>query len=305
MGTGDIVILVVSFMIVLGAGWFVLDTLNAEQVAYENFVAENTVNLTGSSVQFYPNLRYGSHKINYVIDPLCSPQKELDIRRALDILERKTILEFTFGNSGGIDFLCSEIEPDAENKNHFVAGEGGPTKIINGSSYYLIKSGQVSLYRPEKCDEPKVALHEILHSLGFDHNNNESSIMFPITNCDQVIDNELIEEIDRIYSIDSFPDLKIQKVEGNKTGGYLNFNIEIQNVGLIDSGESRLDVLVQGKLIDSYDLGEIKVGVAKTLNVGNLKSGRGEQLVEFEVVSIDPKEDLDLSNNKANIVPSV
>jgi len=305
MGFGNWLIVIVSFLIVLGAGWIVLGQINEKQIAYNDFISSNTVNLTDSSSQFYPNLRYADERIAYSIEPVCSAQKELDINRALDILSRKTILEFYLSDSvGGITFLCSNVAPSSENKDHFVAGEGGPTKIINSSNYYIIQEGEVSLFRSEKCDEPKVAIHEILHSLGFDHNNNSGSIMFPVTNCNQKIDSYILDEINRLYGVNSLPDLKIDSVSADRHGKYLDFNISISNVGISDSKGSSLKVSLNDNLVEEYELGEIKVGVKKTLSVGNLRLSRGSGDIKFLVDGKNPTEDLNLDDNLVNISPS-
>ena len=112
---------------------------------------------------------------------------------------------------------CSDITPEPTQKDHFVAGEGGPTLVINTTVYAIILEGKIALYRHEICDEPQIALHELLHALGFDHNSNSKSIMYPITNCAQELDDYIVQTINQLYSVPSRGDLLIEEIDANKS----------------------------------------------------------------------------------------
>ena len=157
------------------------------------------------SKQFYDNMRFRDKRISYKIEPACSNKKVLEVQEAFSILGSKTILDFYPIFSGStkpeITIFCSEIEPEPENDGYFVAGEGGPTEVINTSIYGVILSGKVSFFREEKCKNPNIALHEILHVLGFDHNNNPNSILYPTLDCKQEIDDSIVKDINILYSL--------------------------------------------------------------------------------------------------------
>lgn len=274
---------------------------------YEAFVSNVSYNLSLKSEQFYPRMRYTSNEISYTLESACDEEKEASILEALLILEDSTILKFTNSEDGEISFLCSEVGPSAENEDHFVAGEGGPTKIINASRYSLINEGQVSLYRNEKCDTPIVALHETLHALGFDHTNNKTSIMFPVTDCKQTLDSQIIEEINSLYSEASAPDMFIEKLIFGTTGKYiqyLNFNITLMNQGLLPAEEVNVTIRNELEEIGEFSLKNFNSGQKKTMSVQNIKLPRKTKVLEFTIKQkaqdSNPKNDnvfVNLDNN--------
>ncbi|MEK6888872.1 MAG: matrixin family metalloprotease [Nanoarchaeota archaeon] len=305
MGIGDILAITVALLVLLGVSYFVFSEILAQDIAYNEFVSNVSRDLPSESGQFYPNLRFENKRIAYSIEPICGENKEKDIVSALEIISGNTILSFYESDEeGGITFLCSNVAPEPEQRNHFVAGEGGPTKIINASQFYIITGAQVSLFRDEKCETPNVALHETLHALGFDHNNNESSIMFPVTNCAQGFDRYITEEMDRLYGIESLPDLTIEDIKAVKKGTYLNFEIFVSNSGIIDSKSSELVIYSGEEIFGKYELNEIKIGARKSVKVENLRIGRGVENIEFNITPKNPESDLNLEDNKAMISPT-
>ncbi len=293
-------LLLLLLLAVLAVGlYFLWDLLpNGENVKYQSYVAN--VSASSNSVQFYPNMRYRERDISYHISDACSNKKQNDVETAFLILEEKTILNFyPTDNDPELNILCSSVSPKPNEEGHFVAGEGGPTEIINTSAYSVILSGKISLYRAEKCDEPKIALHEILHALGFDHNNNEGSVLYPVTSCDQQLDEYIIETINELYAVDSLPDLIIGKISANKSGRYLNLEIEVVNIGLANSQDSELIISSNNEEIKRYDLLEIEIGTKKKLSVTNMRLPRDSDSVSF-VVETDERE-ISKSNNDAEI----
>lgn len=266
----------------------------------ESFSANVSSNLPENSNQFYPNMRYRSEKISYYIEKECDFKKENEIKDAFSILEEQTILNFYESSSNPeIVFLCSELEPEPEEQGHFVAGEGGPTTILNSSVYSVILSGKVSLYRDEKCDAPQIALHEILHALGFDHNNNKKSIMYPVTDCDEVLDQYIVDQINTLYSVESLPDLVIEKVNMSKKGRYLDFNITVSNMGLQNANNVKLNILADGGKVKEFDLTTLEIGTKKFLTVQNLFLTKSSDQVFFVVEG--EEDDLNPGNNKVVI----
>ncbi len=278
-----------------------------ETLEYKPFTAqvisnapEAGSNPSGEGTQFYPNMRFPSRSISYRLESVCPQKRWEDVERAFEIISEKTVLEFYESKENPeIRILCSQIAPEPKQEGHFIAGEGGPTEIINTTNYAIILSGNISLYREEKCEEPKIAIHEILHALGFDHYNNSQSIMNPVTGCMQEIDSYIIEEINRIYKTNSLPDLIIDSVSANKTGRYLNFEINVSNQGLADAENAELEVYNSDGKAANFTLGKIEMGMKKMLSVQNIKlSGSSEQIII--VVNLDEME-LDKQNNRAEL----
>ena len=160
--------------------------------------------------------------------------------------------------------------------------------------------GKVSLYKNERCKETKLALHEILHVLGFDHNNNPKSIMYPVTGCDQTLDLYIINEINRLYSQDSLPDLAILKVDANKTYYGASFKISVINLGYVDAKETRVEIFAGQSRVANYSLGILLPGMTSTLEVKNLKIPKSTSSLKFYTTYNDSKE-LHLDNNLAEI----
>jgi hypothetical protein len=256
-----------------------------------------------SSIQFYEKMRYKSNIITYKIESRCTEDKVNSVKEAFSILQKKTVLEFTPSSSKPeIIISCSNIAPDANQENHFVAGEGGPSVILNTSLYSVILEGKLALYRDENCPETKIALHELLHALGFDHNNNPKSILYPTLNCNQIIDQDIIDSINLLYSVRNNPDLKIDRVNATKSGRYLNFYIEVSNQGLKVADKVSLGIYEGEKLVEEFDLKEIEIGVKKTLDVENLKVSRSSNKISFIVDYQNSIQEIYEGNNKVELV---
>jgi hypothetical protein len=229
-------------------------------------------------------MRFPDNEITYGFNEGCDDEKMKNAREAFLKLQQKTILEFkeTSENSQILIF-CSDISPNPSEKGYFVAGEGGPTEVINTTLYGAILSGKLSLFRNETCDNPNIAIHEILHVLGFKHNDDPKSILYPTLECNQKIDDYLIEDINKLYSVKGLAELKIIKVDAVKTGRYLSFYIEIINRGLAESGEIVLSVHSGDKFTKEFSIEDMGIGIKKTLNVTNLKIPHSTSKISFYI----------------------
>lgn len=290
----------------LGAGLYFFWQISTE-TSFEEFSAPQAVQpqmTAAEGKQFYPNMRYPDRNISYRLESFCTLAKFEDIERAFQILGQKTMLTFySTRENPEIEVFCSGVpqEENAMKKGYFIAGEGGPTEVINASAYSVILRGKIALYKDEKCDEPKVALHEILHALGFDHLNNTGSIMNPISECNQQIDVYIINEINKLYSIGSAPDLLIERASGDKKGRYLNFNITIANYGLKIARDVNLEVYADSSKVSNFSMENLDVGTKKTLSVGNLAVPIETAKIGFVVYSPIDNKELNIENNRAEI----
>ena len=290
-----LVLLLLVFVLAFGSYvlWDNLPTGEAEKGEFNTKFYPSIIN----GVQFYPNMRYRQSTITYYVEGACNEKKARDVERAFEILDEKTILSFekTDLENAEIRILCSEVAPSTEEQGHFVAGEGGPSQVINTSIYSVILVGKVSLYRSEKCEEPKVALHEILHALGFDHNDNPNSIMYPTTSCDQTLDQYIIDRINELYKLEGLPDLAIGNINATKEGRYLSFEIGIFNLGLVEAKNSTLVLNVGEEEIKRFVLGDLEIGIKKILTVQNVRVPRSFDSVKF--VLEGPERELNMDNN--------
>jgi hypothetical protein len=295
----DFVVLFMLFALLVVGVYLLWLNFPSEPTAFEEYVANLSLDLPGRSSQFHANMRYPSSEITYFISQNCSRKKANDFLDAVDFLGGKTILSFSQSDKPDILVTCSNIVPEPDEEGHFVAGEGGPSVIINSTRFAVIMLGRVALYRPETCDTPQIATHEILHALGFDHNNNKSSIMYPVTSCDQVLDDYIVEEIRELYSIPSASDLVIESVVANKTGRYLNFRTVVANYGLKGVQDSTLKVIVKNSVIREFDTGMLDIGTKKSWTITDLRVPGDTEKVSF-VVETDEME-ITEGNNAAEI----
>lgn len=298
----DIIILLLLLILLGGTLYLLLLNMPGKLVEYEDFsLNASKYYVYSEGIQFYPNMRYKDRVISYSISNNCDAERKNDAEKAFSFISEKTVLDFNGAADweAEIRILCSDVSPKPEEEGHFVAGEGGPSEIINTTNYAVILSGKVSLFRANDCDKPNVAIHEILHALGFNHVDNPNNVMYPLTKCNQEIDSSIISEIDRIYKEDSLPDLAVEKVSANKTGIYLSFDISITNLGLKGSDSSKLIIKAEDEIIKEYELEKIDIGTKKMLTVVNLKIPRSTEYISFEIISSE--KELDSTNNKARM----
>lgn len=123
--------------------------------------------------------------------------------------------------------------------------------------------------------------------------------MFPITNCRQVLDQYIVDEINRVYSIPSYPDLAIEKLSGNKTGRYLSFEIRIVNNGLKDASPATLNVYANGVLINKFDIDQLDLDKKERLAIKNLRIPKEASIIKFEIQTAE--KEISKENNIAEI----
>jgi hypothetical protein len=225
--------------------------------------------------QFYPNMRFAKKSLIYNIGDSCPENKKTRMRQAFARIEEETgLLNFYQNiNPKKADILasCNKTETQIQEK-YFIVGEGGPTHLINTSLFYIIEEGKVLLfYAKSKCDNYNVELHELLHIFGFKHSNNKESIMYNTTFCNQVLTDDIVEELKRLYSIEELPDLYFSRISATKSGALLSFEAEVRNQGLSNSDDVMLKLYSKGEKVDDFDLGRINYGEGKILQVKNIK----------------------------------
>ncbi|MCK9595892.1 matrixin family metalloprotease [Candidatus Pacearchaeota archaeon] len=254
--------------------------------------------LPGNQMQFYPNMRFPSNSISYKISD-CPLQKEDDMEYAFRILENITMLSFyPVLDNEEIAITCEER--NRINNGLFIAGEGGPINITVAGDLSVITYGEILLIRKSECSKPNVALHELFHVLGFEHSTNPENIMYNVTDCNEIIGDDMIELINELYSIPSYPDLYIQNVSAIMKGRFLDVNITVVNGGLNKAQPFKVILYANENIIDTIDFEEIDIGYGKIVNMRNIwVSEMNINELEFVIDSSD--KEIDKENNKIKL----
>lgn len=259
------VLLVIS---TLALYWFIAPIGNP--VEFFSQPGNSNFSIAGTSdMQFYPNLRYMDSKISYKIES-CSAERENEMIAAFNEISNVSILEFYPADSDEQIHVTCDERTQSPKEEYFIAGEGGPTKIIAGDKFNVIFNGKVLLLRDSQCETPNVAEHELLHALGFKHSLNKWNIMYNITNCKQTIGEEIPQLIDRLYSYPSYADLDLREVNAEMKGRYLDANFTIRNNGLKDSGDFKIKIYADDSLIKTINSDYIKIGEGRIITLQNV-----------------------------------
>ena len=234
-----------------------------------------TINASSEVKQFIQNMRFNHNDLSYSFNNSCSQEQKQRIEQAFSIINKKTVSISFYETSKNpdINIICSEDLIEKQ-ENIFLAGEGGPTQFINNTIYPLISKGMILLYKQkdnsEKCDEPLVEIHELLHVLGFEHLNDSSSVMYPYLACNQKLNQEFIIYLINLYAIEPKAELFFRNITAVKSGRYLNFEVSAENKGIINAKNISLEILAP-QSVKVFDFGEIEPGSYKKLTVENLK----------------------------------
>ncbi|MFH1326826.1 MAG: CARDB domain-containing protein [archaeon] len=248
------------------------------------------------STQFYQNMRFPTQRISYKIDD-CPLQKRDDMLRAFNIIAEKTILSFYESqNNQEITIVC-----DSKNKIEeglFIAGEGGPTNITKTGEFNIILHGKILLIKDSSCPNPNIAMHELLHVLGFDHSENPNDIMYPISKCNQEINPFTINLIDTLYSIPNYPDLVFENISAVMHGKYLDLNMSVRNNGFTASPPSNIKIYADDKLVKEVALEPLKIGHGRIISLTNIWITK-ISVNELKIIIDSNFDELNKGNNQA------
>lgn len=266
---------ILSYIFILAVGgllyfyWF-MPFSDIEYITKPEYRGNSNFSLSGTNVlQFYENLRYPSERISYRIDDVCSLQKKADMEWAFETIENLTILDFYPVITDEEIFVTCEDKIKTDER-FFVAGEGGPTNITITENFNVILHGGILLLRESECEKPNVAIHELLHALGYDHSQNPNNIMYNISKCHQTIGDDITKSIDEIYSVESKYDLSFENVSASMDGRYLNVNATIRNNGLKISDYATMKIYADEKFQKEIELEPMQIGFGTTLSFKNI-----------------------------------
>lgn len=257
----------VVVMVLLVFYWFI--PLNSTNFSFSSKSKDLELGDTDkSNLQFYPNMRFTSPYITYnMVD--CSLEKSNQMERAFDIIENLTILDFSrVSNDEQITVTCDSRTRVEEGL--FIAGEGGPTNITQSGEFNVIMNGKILLLKESKCPNPNIGLHELMHVLGFDHVDNSNDLMYPVSKCDQEINPIMISLINNLYSISSYPDLKIEDASAVMNGKYLDVNMTVRNAGLNNAPKTKVKIYADDKLVKELVIDSLDIGHGRMISLTNI-----------------------------------
>jgi len=270
-------------------------TFKPQEIKNYNFSAGN------NSVQFYENLRYPEKRISYKIDDACTLQRKADMEWAFEIIENLTVLDF-YSVIANEEISVSCEEKIKINERFFIAVEGGPTNITQAGNFNVISHGGILLLRDSECERPNVAIHELLHALGFDHSQNKNNIMYNISKCSQTVGDDTVEIINKIYSVETKADLIFENASAKMKGRYLDLNFTIKNSGTVDAENASFSIIEEGKILETHSLADINFGAGVLMKMENIKL-RSSDPKQISII-IDYNQnipELDKENNIAEI----
>ena len=293
-------VVLVFLLLIFSFAFVIENTFRGNVKLTTNYVEPEKVAIIdyGAVPVFGENLRFNHNLISYSIDEGCDSERRGDMRSAFNIFSSKVkiVSFYEVEADGDIMIGCSNEFIELSDRL-FAAGEGGPSRIINTSGFKLIEEGKVILYNGRDCDYPFVALHGVVHVVGFDHSADPNNIMFNVSDCGQRMSDDMIELMVQLYSIEALADARISNLDAVLHGAYLDFNISVLNEGLVDIDGFDLDIVADGDVVESLDLGRLEVGFGRTLKVQNMRVGWGVEEVGFVLDPSDNVRELNEGNN--------
>lgn len=267
-----------------------------------------TQNLSYEVKQFYPNMKFNHNSISYEINSECNNEKKTRMIEAFQELETRVgIINFhSVSTEPDIEVSCSEYTPKKD-KDYFIAGEGGAKEIIQTGRYNVITNGIILLHgNPHQfyeCEWPNIELHELLHVFGFDHSQDQNSLMYSyLKSCNQKLDQSIVDDLKKIYSEKNLADLYFEKAEAVKKGKYLSFNVTIKNSGTLDAENVILKVFDANNRLKDFELNNIPFGAGANLYVVNLKlKSRSSENIKLIIDADDSIKEIDEANNIADL----
>jgi hypothetical protein len=292
---GKIILGLISVLIIVLMLFYLVPFKTTDFTANTN----NNFSRTGNSeMQFYPNLRFPSSDISYKILN-CPLKKQNEMEYAFEIMQNLTSLNFheTLSNE---QILITCEEKNKIINGLFIAGEGGPTNITVAGNFNVISFGEIMLIRNSDCPKPNVALHELLHVLGFKHSENPDNIMYNLTQCSQTISNDIINEINNLYSFPSNPDLSFENASASMNGRFLSLELTVFNGGLENSPASKVKIYADEKIVKEINLAPLEIGRGILIEAKNIWVSQ-VSVQEIELAIESDFNEINKENNKIKL----
>jgi len=261
---------------------------------------ESLINVSNQLSMFMNNMRFDTNNISYsFVD--CNEEVVSRMKQAFQIVSDETQAVYFYEHSlPKIVIYCSEQKSEKREAT-YVAGEGGPNKVILLDLYPLIVDGKIYLYQQGKrdtCEYPIVEMHELMHVFGFDHINKTNEILYPYVKCEQRLTEDIVNELKRLYSENPKADLTLQNLTVITHGIYLDFNLTILNRGLINSQNVSLIITNPEKTIYFTPIGDLPPGISQIITAKNILT-KSTSLNQIKFKTTTNTEEYFYENNEA------
>jgi hypothetical protein len=120
--------------------------------------------------------------------------------------------------------------------------------------------------------------------------------MYPVVNCRQVVTNDIIQELVRLYSQPALPDLIFQNIFATKQGRSLDINFSVINQGLVNADNVQVILYEDNDKITKFSLGNIEFGAGKIVYQQGLRVSLENKQLRLV---IEASEEIDKKNNIA------
>ncbi len=186
------------------------DTITGKSILDLNESANNYIKGVVKNYSNKDNFYWEQMPVTYSFEindsKICSENQKNRLRIAFENIKKETNGKVFFVEDfdGKIKIFCNDLRISDLNETGDYFSEAKTSYEFKGNkitSAEIIFYGSDILHNSEQeCLD--LEFHEILHCFGFEHNDNENSIMYfkKLDNCKNEIDKEIIDKLFRIYN---------------------------------------------------------------------------------------------------------
>jgi hypothetical protein len=121
--------------------------------------------------------------------------------------------------------------------------------------------------------------------------------MYNFSKCGQEIGQDVIDEINKLYSVESLPDLTIESASAQMRGRYLDVNTTIRNNGLKEADNVSLIIYADNSKVKEILLDKLKIGTGSTFTISNIFVS-DLSVSEIKINAEYPERELNKTNNE-------